>query len=394
MPYPVIKLHRGREQSVLRRHPWIFSRAIQQVPKSISDGDIVLIQDAGGLPVAMGHYQDSSLAIRILAFAETQVDHQFWTSKLNEAYMYRNRLHWLKPGHTNAFRLVHGEGDQLPGLIIDVYGSVAVVQAHSIGMHKARHDIAEALQQIHGLRIQAVYAKSKEVLPSEYAKEVTDEWLTGEPVEEIVMHEGGIQFTVNVMTGQKTGFFLDQRINREIVGKYANGATVLNGFSYSGGFSMYALQGGATQVTSVDSSLAALELAEKNAVNNAFPGAHRCVRENVLTYLNQTDSLFDMVIMDPPAFAKNLEKRHNAVQAYKRLNILAMAKVKPGGLLFTFSCSQVVDRILFNNTIVAAAIESGRMARIVHELSQGPDHPVSVFHPEGHYLKGLAIYLD
>lgn len=394
MPYPVIKLHRGREQSVLRRHPWIFSRAIQQVPKSISDGDIVLIQDAGGLPVAMGHYQDSSLAIRILAFAETQVDHQFWTSKLNEAYMYRNRLHWLKPGHTNAFRLVHGEGDQLPGLIIDVYGSVAVVQAHSIGMHKARHDIAEALQQIHGLRIQAVYAKSKEVLPSEYAKEVTDEWLTGEPVEEIVMHEGGIQFTVNVMTGQKTGFFLDQRINREIVGKYANGATVLNGFSYSGGFSMYALQGGATQVTSVDSSLAALELAEKNAVNNAFPGAHRCVRENVLTYLNQTDSLFDMVIMDPPAFAKNLEKRHNAVQAYKRLNILAMAKVKPGGLLFTFSCSQVVDRILFNNTIVAAAIESGRMARIVHELSQGPDHPVSVFHPEGHYLKGLALYLD
>lgn len=394
MPYPVIKLHRGREQSVLRRHPWIFSRAIQQVPKSISDGDIVLIQDAGGLPVAMGHYQDSSLAIRILAFAETQVDHQFWTSKLNEAYMYRNRLHWLKPGHTNAFRLVHGEGDQLPGLIIDVYGSVAVVQAHSIGMHKARHDIAEALQQIHGLRIQAVYAKSKEVLPSEYAKEVTDEWLTGEPVEEIVMHEGGIQFTVNVMTGQKTGFFLDQRINREIVGKYANGATVLNGFSYSGGFSMYALQGGATQVTSVDSSLAALELAEKNAVNNAFPGAHRCVRENVMTYLNQTDSLFDMVIMDPPAFAKNLEKRHNAVQAYKRLNILAMAKVKPGGLLFTFSCSQVVDRILFNNTIVAAAIESGRMARIVHELSQGPDHPVSVFHPEGHYLKGLALYLD
>lgn len=394
MPYPVIKLHRGREQSVLRRHPWIFSRAIQQVPKSISDGDIVLIQDAGGLPVAMGHYQDSSLAIRILAFAETQVDHQFWTSKLNEAYMYRNRLHWLKPGHTNAFRLVHGEGDQLPGLIIDVYGSVAVVQAHSIGMHKARHDIAEALQQIHGLRIQAVYAKSKEALPSEYAKEVTDEWLTGEPVEEIVMHEGGIQFTVNVMTGQKTGFFLDQRINREIVGKYANGATVLNGFSYSGGFSMYALQGGATQVTSVDSSLAALELAEKNAVNNAFPGAHRCVRENVLTYLNQTDSLFDMVIMDPPAFAKNLEKRHNAVQAYKRLNILAMAKVKPGGLLFTFSCSQVVDRILFNNTIVAAAIESGRMARIVHELSQGPDHPVSVFHPEGHYLKGLALYLD
>lgn len=394
MPYPVIKLHRGREQSVLRRHPWIFSRAIQQVPKSISDGDIVLIQDAGGLPVAMGHYQDSSLAIRILAFAETQVDHQFWTSKLNEAYMYRNRLHWLKPGHTNAFRLVHGEGDQLPGLIIDVYGSVAVVQAHSIGMHKARHDIAEALQQIHGLRIQAVYAKSKEALPSEYAKEVTDEWLTGEPVEEIVMHEGGIQFTVNVMTGQKTGFFLDQRINREIVGKYANGATVLNGFSYSGGFSMYALQGGATQVTSVDSSLAALELAEKNAVNNAFPGAHRCVRENVMTYLNQTDSLFDMVIMDPPAFAKNLEKRHNAVQAYKRLNILAMAKVKPGGLLFTFSCSQVVDRILFNNTIVAAAIESGRMARIVHELSQGPDHPVSVFHPEGHYLKGLALYLD
>ena len=394
MPYPVIKLHRGREQSVLRRHPWIFSRAIHQVPKSISDGDVVLIQDANGLALGIGHYQDSSLAIRILAFAETQIDNQFWKTRLAEAFTYRNRLDWLKPGHTNAFRLVHGEGDQLPGLIIDVYGPVAVVQAHSIGMHKARHDIAEALKHIPGLPIQAVYAKSKEALPSDYAKDVTDEWLTGEPIEEIQILEGGIQFVVNVMTGQKTGFFLDQRVNREIVRKYANGATVLNGFSYSGGFSMYALQGGATQVVSVDSSLAALDLAERNAMQNAFPGKHTCVKENVLTYLNQTDSLFDLVIMDPPAFAKNLEKRHNAVQAYKRLNILAMAKVKPGGLLFTFSCSQVVDRILFNNTIVAAAIESGRMARIVHELSQGPDHPVSVFHPEGHYLKGLALYLD
>ncbi len=394
MVYPVLKLHRGREQSVLRRHPWIFSRAIHHLPDGVADGDLVTVQDASGQALGIGHYQDSSLAVRLLAFEEVQIDDRFWKEKLEAALRYRRSLRFIKAGHTDAFRLVHGEGDLLPGLIIDIYGQVAVVQAHSIGMHKAQRQIAEALMQSADLSIEAVYAKSRESLPGEYAKGVQDEWLTGGPVDELTVYEGGIPFHVQVEEGQKTGFFLDQRINREWVRQYAKEKSVLNCFSYTGGFSLYALAGGAYRVISVDSSGGALALAEKNVSRNAFPGEHTAVKENVLTYLGKTETLFDMVIVDPPAFAKNLDKRHNAVQAYKRLNILAMARVKKGGLLFTFSCSQVVDSLLFHNTITAAAIESGRQARVVHELSQGPDHPVSIFHPEGHYLKGLVLYID
>jgi 23S rRNA (cytosine1962-C5)-methyltransferase len=390
----IIKLNKGRDQSIVRRHPWIFSRALQKVPKSVSDGDIVQIQDEEGNIIGIGHYQDSSLAVRLLAFENVNIDAAFWKKRLTDAFQYRNALGFLKTGITDCFRLVHGEGDQLPGLIVDVYNNVAVVQAHSIGMHKARHEIADALITIKGLTIDAVYAKSKEALPGEYATAVQDEWLKGNAVEEIIAHEGGLQFIVNVMTGQKTGFFLDQRINRELVEKYSKGATVLNCFSYTGGFSLYALQGGAKNVLSIDSSATALNIAEKNAALNSFADQHETLKENVLTYLTKTEDLFDIIVVDPPAFAKNLSKRHNAIQAYKRLNILAMARVKPGGMLFTFSCSQVVDRELFHNTIVAAAIESNRMARVMHELSQGPDHPTSIFHPEGHYLKGLALYLD
>lgn len=390
----IITLNKGREQSILRRHPWIFSRALHKVPKSIADGDVVHIQDDHGNIIGTGHYQDSSLAVRLLAFENVNIDHAFWTQRLTDAYQFRNALGFLKAGVTDSFRLVHGEGDQLPGLIIDVYNHVAVVQSHSIGMHKARHEIAEALMHIPGVNLEAIYSKSKEALPGEYAKDIVDEWLKGNPVEEIIAHEGGLQFIINVMTGQKTGFFLDQRINRELVSRYAKDASVINCFSYTGGFSFYALQGGAKHVISIDSSATALTIADKNAVLNHFSEKHESLKENVLTYLSKTDQLFDIVIIDPPAFAKNLSKRHNAVQAYKRLNMLAMARVKPGGMLFTFSCSQVVDRELFNHTVVAAAIESNRMARVMHELSQGPDHPASIFHPEGHYLKGLALYLD
>lgn len=390
----IITLHRGREQSILRRHPWIFSRALHKVPKSIADGDVVHIQDDHGNIIGTGHYQDSSLAVRLLAFSAISIDHAFWKNRIYAAFSYRQALGFLKPGVTDSFRLIHGEGDQLPGLIIDVYQTVAVIQAHSIGMHKARQKIADVLMTIPGLNIEAVYSKSKEALPGEYAKDIEDEWLKGNPVEEIIAHEGGLQFIVNVMTGQKTGFFLDQRMNRELVGRYAKDASVVNCFSYTGGFSFYALQGGARQVISIDSSATALTIADKNAALNHFSEQHASLKENVLTYLSKSDQLFDIVIIDPPAFAKNLSKRHNAVQAYKRLNMLAMARVKPGGMLFTFSCSQVVDRELFNHTVVAAAIESNRMARVMHELSQGPDHPSSIFHPEGHYLKGLALYLD
>ncbi|HJW29638.1 MAG TPA: class I SAM-dependent rRNA methyltransferase, partial [Saprospiraceae bacterium] len=302
----MIKLHKGREESVLRHHPWIFSRAIQQVPKSIADGDLVQVEDSNGKVIGMGHYQDSSLAIRLLAFKETKIDAAFWNEKLQQAFEYRRALGFLAVGVTDAFRLLHGEGDQLPGLIVDVYQNVAVLQAHSIGMHKARHEIAQAITTIPGLKIDAVYAKSKEALPAEYARNVEDEWLIGSPIEEITAHEGGLQFIVNVMTGQKTGFFLDQRINREWIRKYARDKSVLNCFSYTGGFSLYALQGGASHAVSVDTSAIALAIADRNAIQNQFSGLHESVKENVTTFLTQTDQQFDIVIVDPPAFAKNL----------------------------------------------------------------------------------------
>ncbi len=390
----IVKLHPGREQSVLRCHPWIFSRAIEMVSEDLTDGDTVLVQDASGQVIGTGHFQDSSLAVRILAFEQVETNAAFWSSRLEAAAQCRMTLGIPRPGHTDTFRLVHGEGDQLPGLIIDVYGPVAVVQAHSIGMYKALPEIAQALITLTSLRIDAVFNKSKEALPTGFATQSEDGWLAGAHGGELVVKENDISFFVDVEQGQKTGFFLDQRENRQLVRHYAQGKEVFNGFCYTGGFSLYALQGGAQRVVSADTSDKAIQLLEKNLALNPAAGLHVSVRDNVMTWLAQTDQTFDIVIVDPPAFAKTLSKRHNAVQAYKRLNVMAMSRVRKGGMLFTFSCSQVVDKPLFHNTIVAAAIESGRMARVVHELGQGPDHPVSIFHPEGHYLKGLALYID
>ena len=389
-----IRLQKGREESVLRGHPWIFSRAIQTSVEGINDGDTVRIHDHKGTVLGIGHFQNSSLSVRILAFEDLPIDNKFWDQRLTAAAEYRNRLGISKEAHTDAFRLVHGEGDLLPGLIIDVYDHVAVIQAHSIGMHLARHAIAQSLLQLKHPQITSVFCKSKDALPTTYAADIQDEWLEGIPAEELIIHEGGIRFVIDVVTGQKTGFFLDQRENRELVRKYSRNCTLLNCFSYSGGFSLYALNGGASAVTSIDSSAGALEVLEKNLLLNETKGSHQSLKENVLTYLSHSDQLFDIVIIDPPAFAKSISKRHNAIQAYKRLNMMAISKVKKGGMLFTFSCSQVVDRLMFHNTVVAAAIESGRYARVAHEMGQGPDHPVSIFHPEGHYLKGLALYID
>ena len=394
MQAPQVKLNKGREQSLLRKHPWIFSRAIQSPTKSLNDGDLVQVLDYKDRVLGVGHYQDSSLSIRMLAFEDIEVDDTFWQTRLAEAFAYRNSLGILQKNHTNAFRLVHGEGDQLPGLVIDVYDHIAVIQAHSIGMHKTRLQIADALTHLPGLMIVAVYCKSEDALPSAYAKDVKDEWIIGGTQENLVIHEGGLQFGIDVVSGQKTGFFLDQRNNRELVRKHADSKTVLNCFCYTGGFSLYALKGGATDVTSVDTSAGALEILEKNLTMNRHEGKHESVKENVLTWLTKSDEQFDIVIVDPPAFAKTLSKRHNAIQAYKRLNVMALSRLKKGGMLFTFSCSQVVDTQMFRDTIVAAAIESGRPARVAYELGQGPDHPVSIFHPEGHYLKGLVLYMD
>ncbi len=389
-----LKLHKGREESVLRRHPWIFSRAIQSSIEGIEDGDLVRVLDHRGNVLGIGHYQNSSLSIRLLAFDDIEMNEKFWSDRFEAAAKYRIDLNIIKPGYTDAFRLIHAEGDQLPGLIIDVYKDVAVLQAHSIGMHLVRHDIAQAIMQMSSLQMNAVYCKSHEALPTTYAVGKEDEWLAGTANDDIIIAEGGIKFHIDVVSGQKTGFFLDQRENRELIRRYSTNASVLNCFSYSGGFSMYALDGGAKDVTSVDTSAGALAMLDKNLELNSFNAQHQNIRENVMTFLTASEKQYDIVIVDPPAFAKNLSKRHNAIQAYKRLNMLAIARVKKGGMLFTYSCSQVVDKPMFHNTIVAAAIESGRPARIIHEMSQGPDHPVSVFHPEGQYLKGLALYMD
>ena len=394
MTLPFIRLHHGREQSVLRKHPWVFSGAIKSVSQALEDGATVIVQDARGNDLGIGHFQNSSLAVRLIAFANIPIDEAFWFDRLNAAATYRQTLGFIRAGETDAFRLVHGEGDQLPGLIVDVYGDTAVVQAHSIGMHMAMDDIAQALCRLPSMGIARVYDKSREALPADYAGRQADGWKIGEGATTILVHEGGIGFDVDIAGGQKTGFFLDQRENRAMVRRYADGKSILNCFAYTGGFSLYAMAGGATHVTSIDASAPAMTILENNVLRQGTTERHAGLRDDVLKFLTRSEEMFDLIVVDPPAFAKSLAKRHNAVQAYKRLNALAMKRIKPGGMLFTFSCSQVVDKPLFHNTIVAAAIESGRMARVMHDLGQGPDHPVSIHHPEGHYLKGLALYLD
>lgn len=392
MKYPVITLHSGRDQSISRRHQWIFSKAIKQKDPSIGDGDLVSICNTHGSIIATGHYQDSSLCIRILEFGDVVIDAELWRRKLLGAYQYRVALGLIGSTQTNAYRLVHGEGDELPGLIIDVYDRIAVLQAHSHGMHRQRHEIAAALMTLDVLQLSGVYDKSSDL--NQHADSGNENrWLAGTGTNPVRISENGIVFLVDYIQGQKTGFFLDQRENRQLINTFASGKEILNCFCYTGGFSLYALTGAATHVTSIDSSSLAMEMLEQNLLLNQL-GSHNSRCTNVMEYLNHTSDMYDLIICDPPAFAKNLHKRHNAIQAYKRLNAMAMRHVRPGGMLFTFSCSQVVDRQLFYNTIVAAAIEAERPMRVICEMSQGADHPVSVFHPEGSYLKGLALYLD
>jgi len=394
MKYPIAILHPGREQSIRRRHQWIFSKAIKRKDKSIVEGDVISICDTAGNILATGHYQDSSLSIRILEFGEAVINTVFWKRKLQSAYHYRKGLGLIPPTWTNAYRLIHGEGDELPGLIVDVYAHIAVLQAHSIGMFHQRQDIAQALMELSQLHLQGVYDKSSGVLPQGAISANENSWLLGSSNNRIQISENGIAFLVDIAQGQKTGFFLDQRVNRQYVREVSGGKSVLNCFCYTGGFSLYALAGSAQHVTSLDSSAHAMEILEQNVRLNYFKGDHRAISADVMQYLGQITDNYDIVICDPPAFAKSMHRRHNAVQAYKRLNAMAMKRVRPGGMLFTFSCSQVVDRQLFYDTVVAAAIEIGRPVRVMFEMSQGPDHPVSIFHPEVSYLKGLALYFE
>ena len=398
MTFSKLYLQAGRDEAVRRFHPWVFSRAISRYEGNLADGDVVEVFDNKNRYLATGHYHDGSIAVRIFSFGATAggpvtPDLAYWTQKLAHI---RSIRQVIVTGQTNCYRLVHGEGDGCTGLILDMYNGVAVLQAHSIGMHRERDVIAEALRAVFGNELKAVYDKSADTLPDEYGATVTNGYLFGRTPVPHPVQENGNTFLVDWITGQKTGFFLDQRDNRALLAQYAQGKKVLNAFCYSGGFSVYALKAGASLVHSVDVSQKAIDLTNQNIAANfgEDDDRHEAYTEDVMHYLKAHDHQYDVVVLDPPAFAKSLTARHRAVQGYKRLNAEGLRRVAKGGILFTFSCSQVVDRELFYNTIVAAAIEAGRQVRVLHHLSQPADHPVSLFHPEGGYLKGLVLWVE
>lgn len=394
--YPKIYLKPKKEIPVLRFHPWIFSGAIRQKEGVAKDGDIVKVYDSKQNFLAVGHYYEGSIAVKLFAFEDIEPDANFWKEKIQKAFDIRQQLNLTADDTTNAYRLVHGEGDGLPGLIIDVYDKIAVVQFHAVGMYKVSHFIKDALVNTLGDRIEAIYNKSSNTLPPNFAKKKEDGYLWRSlSTDNTIILENNCKFQINWKTGQKTGFFLDQRNNRQLLQQYSRGKKVLNAFCYSGGFSLYALQAGAAEVHSVDASAKAIDLLEENlAINGLQEAKHESHVGDVMRFLKDNSNQYDVMVLDPPAYAKTASKRHNAVQAYKRLNIAGLEHLKQGGILFTFSCSQVVDNELFYNTITAAAIEAKRTVRVLHRLTQPADHPVNIFHPEGNYLKGLVLYVE
>ncbi|HMO41047.1 MAG TPA: class I SAM-dependent rRNA methyltransferase [Saprospiraceae bacterium] len=387
-----ITLKDKKDASLRRFHPWVFSGAVADMDAPPADGEVVEVYARNGTYLATGHYQQSSICVRIFSFVPTDAGQAFWTQKMQQAHYFRKKIGLPEQPKTNCYRLVHAEGDGLPGLIVDIYNGVAVLQCHSIGMHLERAKLTQALLEVCP-QLEAVFDKSAETLPEQYARTMQNGYLYGSAAPRQVL-ENGHTFLVNWETGQKTGFFLDQRDNRQLLERYVAGKSVLNAFCYSGGFSIYALRAGARMVHSVDVSQKAIELTMQNvALNAPFEGHHKAYAQDVLHFLQKTEQTYEVMVVDPPAFAKNIAKRHNAVQGYKRLNALAIKKISAGGILFTFSCSQAVDRQLFYDTIVAAALEAGRQIRVIHHLNQPADHPVSLFHPEGAYLKGLVLFV-
>ena len=392
-----IYLKRGKEESLLRFHPWVFSGAIHHAEGDISEGDIVRVLAADGTFIAVGHYQQGSIAVRVLSFADQPINHAFWMESLNSALQMRIAIGLADQPTNNSYRLVHGEGDNLPGLIIDIYGKTAVMQAHSIGMHLCRHDIAQALVATMGSRIENVYYKSETTLPF---MDPENGFIYGGSDDDTAV-ENGLKFHVDWLRGQKTGFFIDQRENRSMLERYAKGKSVLNMFCYTGGFSFYAMRGGAKLVHSVDSSAKAIELTKANVELN-FPNdpRHEAFCEDAFRFLDGVDRAenaqqrYDLIILDPPAFAKHRGALHNALKGYTRLNMKAFEKIQPGGILFTFSCSQVVTKDHFRNAVFTAAAQARRKVRILHQLHQPADHPINIYHPEGEYLKGLILYVE
>lgn len=389
-----IILKNGKDKSVYRYHPWIFSGAIDKIEGTVQEGDLVKVYNAEKKFLAIGHYQIGSIAIRILSFKEEEINYTFWARRLQKAYRMRYALGLCNAVNNNVYRLVHGEGDDLPGLIIDMYAGVAVVQFHSVGMYLQREIIARALTEVMGEKVTAIYDKSETTLPFKAALEPRNGYLYGK-AENFIALENGLKFHVDWLEGQKTGFFIDQRENRSLLEKYAREKSVLNMFCYTGGFSFYAMRGGAKLVHSVDVSARAIELANRNVELN-FPhdSRHEAFAEEAFKFLEHSHNKYDLIVLDPPAFAKHQNVLNNAIQGYKKLNRKGIEVIKPGGILFTFSCSQVMTKDLFRQTVFTAAANTGRKVKILHQLTQPSDHPISIYHPEGEYLKGLVLYVE
>lgn len=392
--YKTVHLKKGKEESLKRFHPWIFSGAIHHLDEDISEGEIVRVVTFMGDFIAIGHYQIGSIAVRVLSFQDIHVDETFWEARLGSALVMRRGIGMADNPQNNTYRLVHGEGDNLPGLIIDCYGKTAVMQAHSVGMHNNRFDICKALIKIMGDRIEQVYYKSETTLP--YKAELGQEngFIYGSTEEDVAI-ENGLKFHVDWLKGQKTGFFIDQRENRSLLEHYAKGRSVLNMFCYTGGFSVYAMRGQAKLVHSVDSSAKAVGLTNQNiALNFPQDTRHEAFCEDAFKYLDTHDGKYDLIVLDPPAFAKHRSTLRNALKGYTRLNVKGFQQIKSGGILFTFSCSQVVTKEQFRNAVFTAAAQAGRKVRILHQLHQPADHPINIYHPEGEYLKGLVLYVE
>jgi len=392
--YPRVVLKKGKEASLKRFHPWLFSGAIERTIGTCIPGDVVEIFSMEHDYLATGHFQDGSIAVKLFAFQQQEIGYSFWKDKIVKAYNLRTDLGLTNSTSTTAYRLVFTEGDELPGLIIDWYNGVAVIQTHSLGMHFIKPDLVNILKEIYGDQLKAVYDKSSETTLIDGDSRLPDGYLFGDPQNGSIT-ETGHSFSVNWERGQKTGFFLDQRSNRMFAQFYAKDRKVLNAFCYSGAFSVYALKGGATMVHSVDSSRQAIEWTKENVeLNGIEPSRHESSVADIKKFLVQSKDTWDMIILDPPAFAKHHNITHNALQAYIHINSEAMKRINPGGFLMTYSCSQAITREMFRGAIQAAALETGRKIRILHHLSQGPDHPVSIYHPEGEYLKGLILQVD
>lgn len=395
MAYKKVYLKPGKEESLKRFHPWVFSGAVARVEGEPEEGEVVDVYTSKKEFIACGHFQIGSIAVRVLSFRQEVIDRAYWVRRLSVAKDLRRALGLIDNPQNNTYRLVHGEGDNLPGLIIDVYNHTAVMQAHSAGMHIYRMEIADALTEVMGDVIQNIYYKSETTLPFKADLLATENgFIKGGSPDNVAM-ENGLKFHVDWLKGQKTGFFVDQRENRALLERYANGRSVLNMFCYTGGFSFYAMRGGAKLVHSVDSSAKAIDLTNKNVELN-FPGdkRHEAYAEDAFKFLDNMGDRYDLIILDPPAFAKHRDALRNALRGYTKLNAKAFEKIRPGGILFTFSCSQVVSKQDFRNAVFTAAAQSGRNVRILHQLTQPGDHPINIYHPEGEYLKGLVLYVE